>query len=95
MAGLTSTDNLFISPLVTNYTPDALMNIDDQVQDTVVITGIRDTFTYNVSGEDVYALLNGFKVSGLSIDCRLKTKDVNMENLSVECVRRAQQHSAM
>jgi hypothetical protein len=72
-----------ISPFVTSYNPDAFINVDSTLIETVAIGGIVNTFTITLDETDSKTFLNGFDVSGLSVDARLSQKDINMANLIV------------
>lgn len=83
MSHATGTNATVLSPVVTTYTPNAFINIDSALTETVTIAGIDNTFEINLDASSAAALLNGFDVSGVSVDCRLSQKDVNMGNLVV------------
>jgi hypothetical protein len=72
-----------VSPVVTQYSPDAYMNVDAQVSNNVAITGIVNTFSTTLSLAQSTSLLNAFDVSGFFVDCRLTEKDPNVTRLNV------------
>lgn len=76
---ITSSSTNVVSPCVTTYDPNAFINVDSSLSQTVNITGIDEQFTTTLSEADSIKLLNGFTVTGFSVDCRLGQKDPNME----------------
>lgn len=82
---ITSNSTNVVSPVVTSYTPNAFINVDSSISQVVEITGIDERFNVTLSEADAIKLLNGFTVSGFSVDCRLGQKDPNMAaNWSVD-----------
>ena len=78
-----SSANRMVSPCVTSYTPDAFINVDSSLVEGVNVTGIDSEFDISLNEADSIKLLNGFTVSGFSVDCRLGKKDPNMSGLAV------------
>ena len=79
----TSNDNRIVSPCVTAYEPNAFINVDSSLKETVVVSGIDSEFDISLDEADSIKLLNGFTVSGFSVDCRLGQKDPEMTGLAV------------
>jgi len=81
---ISSGDGVYISPVVTNHAPDANVNVESSMQDTVTVTGIVDYFTYTVTSDaDAAAIANAFDVSGLWADCILSDINYDMTGLQV------------
>jgi hypothetical protein len=64
-----------ISPMVTNYSPDAYVNVNSEQLDTVVIQGINRVFEKTLSESDSATLLNIFKIENFSVDRTLGRND--------------------
>lgn len=79
----TSGDNRMVSPVVTSYEPKGFINVDSSLKESVVVSGIDSEFDITLSEGDAIKLLNGFTVSGFSVDCRLGQKDPEMTGLAV------------
>lgn len=79
----TSSANNMVSPCVTSYMPNAFINVDSSLVAGVVVSGIDSTFNIVLDEAQSIKLLNGFTVSGFSVDCRLGKKDPNMNELAV------------
>lgn len=80
---ITSSSSVLVSPLVATYSPGAYINIDSEQSEEVRITGINETFTHTLTGDDLKNFMKGFKVSGFSIDTRLGKNDFNYDNFDV------------
>ena len=72
-----------VSPCVTSYEPNAFINVDSSLVSGVEVSGIDSQFDISLNEADSIKLLNGFTVSGFSVDCRLGKKDPNMSALAV------------
>lgn len=86
MATFTSSNTSFMSPVVTTFESNGFININTSTQDQITVTGIDEKFMAELSGNDVYTMLNSFNVSGVSIDRRLGRDDVDLESLNVTMV---------
>ena len=75
---ITSNSTNVVSPCVTTYNPNAFINVDSALTQVVNITGIDERFDISLNEADSIKLLNGFTVSGFSVDCRLGQKDPNL-----------------
>ena len=85
MSTISTGANNVVSPCFTTYDPNAFINVESALTQTVNITGIDEQFTTTLDETNSATLLNGFTVSGFSVDCRLGHKDPNMEaNWSVD-----------
>ena len=84
MSSSTSSANHMVSPCVTSYEPNAFINVDSQLLEGVNVSGIDSQFDISLNEADSIKLLNGFTVSGFSVDCRLGKKDPNMSALRVD-----------
>ena len=65
----------YISPVVTSYNPDGFVNVNSQQLDTVVVTGINETFNIALDSADSAKLLNIFKIENFTTDKRLDRND--------------------
>lgn len=83
MSSATSSAYHMVSPCVTSYKPDAFINVDSSLVSGVEVSGIDSQFDISLNEADSIKLLNGFTVSGFSVDCRLGKKDPNMSALAV------------
>jgi hypothetical protein len=72
-----------ISPYVTTYSPDAFINVDAGLVETATVTGIDRVFEITLSEAEAQTFLEGFTVSGVTVDCRLARKDINWNALAV------------
>jgi len=62
---------VYVSPQATTYNPEAIINLSAEQLDLVTMTGIDQVFEKTLSPAAAVALLNGFKVSGYTVDRRL------------------------
>jgi hypothetical protein len=79
----TSGDKRAVSSHVTTYNPSGFINVDSSLKETVVVSGIDSEFDITLSDISAIKILNGFTVSGFSVDCRLGKKDPEMTGLAV------------
>lgn len=75
-----------ISPFVTTYSPDAFINIDSTLAETVTVAGIQNVFDISLNEAETVVFLNGFDCSGARADCRLSQHDYDFSGLQVTMV---------
>lgn len=83
MASLSNSGTNMVSSCVTSTVEKGFINIDSELVNGVTVTGIHSQFDVELSQEESAKLLNGFTVTGFSVDSRLGKRDPNMADLSV------------
>jgi hypothetical protein len=69
MSSVSTSSTQIVSPIVTQYAPDATIGITTDAQETVTVTGIAETFTYSLANDAAARVfLNAFDLSGLRYD---------------------------
>ena len=81
-------NDVFVSPIVTEMTPDGFINISGEVVTSVTVTGIHRAFDVSFNElADIAALLNGFELStangGTYLDARLGQNNYNYSSVSM------------
>lgn len=80
---LTTQDNMVLSTMVTDYTPESEINTTSELVERVTMTGIDRIFHWKLDEPDSIKLLNSFTVSNLRIDPTLNEIDPNVTGLAV------------